>query len=293
VLLDVSNRGTDKVALGAANILRAQAQAQMDRLVGLLALTVGEPCKRNIAGRYPFSASSQEASIEDVNALFAADGAADEYFKKYLLPLVDTSSRPWRYKSPASANLMAGTENMANGQAIAPATTGPTLTGELLKLLAQSGPNPDVFAQIGQIRDMFFRDAGAKRLSWRGDYKVVSLDPSITELVIDLDGQVQRYSHGPIQTIALQWPGPRSGTMAELQAQPRIKADTSSLQQRGPWALFRLVEQGKIINSAQSGRIAVEYQLDNRRAVLEFSSGGPSPFNSQTLRNFSCPGRVS
>jgi type VI secretion system protein ImpL len=81
--------------------------------------------------------------------------------------------------------------------------------------------------------------------------------------------------------------------MAELQAQPRIKADTSSLQQRGPWALFRLVEQGKIINSAQSGRIAVEYQLDNRRAVLEFSSAGPSPFSSQTLRNFSCPGRVS
>jgi type VI protein secretion system component VasK len=54
-----------------------------------------------------------------------------------------------------------------------------------------------------------------------------------------------------------------------------------------------LVEQGKIINSAQSGRIAVEYQLDNRRAVLEFSSAGPSPFSSQTLRNFSCPGRVS
>ncbi|PUE24047.1 type VI secretion system membrane subunit TssM [Limnohabitans sp. Jir72] len=291
VLLDVSNSGTDKVGQGASSILRVQAQVQMDRLVGMMAFMVSEPCQRDIAGRYPFSASVQEVSVDDFNALFASGGAADEYFKKYLSPLVDTSTRPWRYKNPASANALLGADGQAQGQPMAVAAAGPTLTGELLKLLAQGGPNPDVFAQIGQIREMFFRDSGAKRLSWRGEYKVVSLDPTVTELVIDLDGQTQRYSHGPVQTVAVQWPGPRAGTMAELHANPRIKPDTSSVQLRGPWSWLRLVERGKVTSSAQAGRIAVEYLLDNRRAVLEFSSAGPSPFNSPLLRNFTCPGR--
>ena len=293
VLMGVSNSGTDKVGQGAESILRVQAQTQMDRLVGMMAFMVSEPCQRDIAGRYPFSATGQEVGVDDFNALFASGGAADEYFKKYLSPLVDTSVRPWRYKNPASANAISGSENLAQGQPMASATAGPTLTGELLKLLAKGGPNPDVFAQMGQIREMFFRDPGAKRLNWRGEYKVVSLDPAVTELVIDLDGQAQRYSHGPVQAVAVQWPGPRAGTMAELHANPRIKTDTSSVQLRGPWAWLRLVERGKVTGSAQAGRISVEYLLDNRRAVLEFSSAGPSPFNSALLRNFTCPGRTS
>lgn len=293
ILMDVSNSGTDKVGQGASSILRVQARAQMDRLVGLMAVLVSEPCQRNIAGRYPFAPSEQEVSVDDFNALFAAGGAADEYFSKYLAPLVDTSARPWRYKSPQSAQMLVGTEGVTQGAAPTAAPKGPTLMGELLSMLAQGGPNPDVFAQIGQIRDMFFREAGAKRMSWRGEYKVVALDPSVTELVIDIDGQAQRYSHGPVQAVPLQWPGPRGGTMAELHAHPRIKTDTSSLQLRGPWAWMRLVERGKIAASAQSNRIPVEFLLDNRRALLEISSAGPSPFNSSLLRNFACPGRAS
>jgi type VI secretion system protein ImpL len=291
VLLDVSKNGAEKVAQGAAVILRSQAQLQMDRLVGLLALTVSEPCQRLIAGRYPFADSPQEVGVDDFNAFFASGGAADEYFKKHLLPLVDTSVRPWRYKTEASAQLMTGTEGMAQGQAPTGVSTGPTLLGELLKLLAQTGPNPDAFAQVGQIREMFFREQEGKRLGWRGEYKVVSLDAGVTEWVIDLDGQVQRYAHGPIQTIPLQWPGPRGGTMAELHAHPRIKADTSSIGVRGPWAWLRLMERGKLVPSTQPGKLLVEFGFDNRRAVMEVSSAGASPFNSPVLRNFTCPGR--
>lgn len=293
VLLDVSNSGADKVTQGASSILRVQAQAQMDRLVGMMALTVSEPCQRLIAGRYPFAASQQEVAADDFNAFFATGGVADEYFRKFLSPLVDTSVRPWRYKSPASANQLAGTEGLSQGQPLGSATAGPTLTGELLKLLSQSGPNPDAFAQIAQIRDMFFRESDGKRMGWRGEYKVVSLDAGITEWVIDFDGQVQRYAHGAVQTVPLQWPGPRGGAMAELHAHPRIKPDTSSISTRGPWAWLRLIERARLTPSAQPGRQVAEFVFDNRRALLEIGSAGPSPFNSPLLRNFSCPGRSS
>lgn len=287
VMLELSTSGTDKVTQGAAAILRVQAQAQMDRLLGMMAYSVSEPCQKLIAGRYPFATSQQEVSADDFNAFFAAGGAADEYFRKFMLPLVETGVRPWRYKSPASAQLMSG----GDGQPMSAASTGPSLAGELLKLLAQSGPNPDAFAQIQQIREMFFREGDGKRFSWKGEYKVVSLDAGVTEWVIDFDGQVQRYSHGAVQSLPLVWPGPRGGTMAELHAQPRIKADTSSLTTRGPWAWLQLIERGKLVPGTQSGRQLVEFVFDNRRAVLEVASTGPNPFNSPVLRNFTCPGK--
>lgn len=293
ILLGIGSSGAERISQGAANILRVQAQAQMDKLVGMLALMVSEPCRRGIAGRYPFAASAQEVAIDDFNALFAAGGAADEYFTKFLGPLVDTSSRPWRYKNPQSANLQVGTDAAA-GQGLEAVKVGPTLTGELLKLLASNGPNPETFAQIAQIRELFFREPGAKRMAWKGDLKVESLEPTVTELVIDIDGQSLRYAHGPVQPLAIQWPGPRGGASAEITAHPRIKTDTSGLRLGGPWALLRLMERGKITNTANTGRVAVEFAFDNRRVVLDVgSAGGGNPFNSTLLRNFTCPGRAS
>ncbi len=291
VFLGVSASGAGQIANGAATILRVQAQAQMDRLVGLMALMVSEPCRRNIAGRYPFSASTQEVVVEDFNALFASGGAADEYFTKYLMSLVDTSTRPWRYKAPGAFNALSGTEGLASGQALAPAVVGPTLTGELVKLLAASGPNPDSFAQMAQIREVFFREPGAKRMAWKLDMTVQRLDPTVTELVLDIDGQSHRYAHGPVQTMSVQWPGPRGGTMTEITAFPRIKSDTSAVSARGPWALLRMAEKGKLINSANPGQVSVEFLFDNRRAVVGFSGAGTLALTGSLLKNFNCPGR--
>ena len=285
VLLGIGASGSSKVAEGAASILRVQAQAQMDRLVGILALTVGEPCQRNLAGRYPFAASSQEVAVDDFNAMFASGGAADEYFNKYLAPLVDTSARPWKYKSSA----LVGAENPAGGLAPAVAAAGPTLTGELLKLLAAHGPNPDFFAQVGQIREAYFKEPGARRMAWKLDVSVQALEANVMELLIDLDGQVQRYAHGPVQALQVQWPGPRGGTMAEIGVQPRIKTDSSVIASRGPWALLRLMERGRVTAGASAGRVAVEFQFDGRRAVLDVVSSGVNPLSSKLLQNFSCP----
>ncbi|QDL54682.1 type VI secretion system membrane subunit TssM [Rhodoferax aquaticus] len=291
VLMGASANGADKISQASVSILRVQAQAQMDRLVGMMNQMVVEPCRRSIAGRYPFAATTQEVAIEDFNAFFGAGGTADEYFNKYLASLVDTSDRPWRYKSPTLA-ASAEPAAAAAGAARAP-TTGPTMMGELLKLMAQYGPAPDVFAQVGQIRDAFFKDPGAKRMAWKLDVSVQSLDPSVTELVMDFDGQTQRYAHGPRQALAVQWPGPRSGTMAEISAQPRIKWDTSTVSARGPWALMRLMEQGRTIPSASAGKVAVEFLFDNRRSVLEVSSSGVNPLSSSLLRSFNCSGKTS
>ncbi|WP_077038076.1 type VI secretion system membrane subunit TssM [Pelomonas sp. KK5] len=291
VLLDVSSMGSGKIARGAQGILRGQARAQLDRLQGLLAMMVAEPCRRQIAGRYPFAAgASEEVAADDFNAFFAAGGTAETYFSKYLQPLVDTSARPWRYKSPESANTLGGTEGLAEGKPLMPAQTGPTLLGELLQMLAAQGPSPEAFGQIQDIRQAYLRDGAFKRLGWKQSLRVERLDPTITELVLDFDGQVLRYAHGPVQDWSSSWPGPRGGLGLDVSVQPRLRPETAQLQLRGPWAPLRLLEHATMLPGSSSGRLGLELDFDGRKVLLDLSTSGINPLAATLLRNFKCPG---
>jgi len=291
VLTALVASGTEKIAQGTADILRIQARAQFDHMKGLLALQVSDACKRSIEGRYPFAASNQEVNIDDFTRIFAAGGAADEFFNKQLMPFVDTSVRPWRYKTVASASLLPPLQIAAATAPAALNADGPSLLGELLTMLARSGPDPDAFARMEAIRSTFFREPGSKKMAWKVEMKVAEIDPAIVELVTDIDGQSQRYVHGPVQAQTWFWPGPRGGAVAQIAALPQVRADTSALIAHGPWALFRLMDKAKLSDSATPGKLTAEFNFDGRRAVLDLSSGDlPMPLNSDLLRGFSCPG---
>lgn len=301
ILKDLATSSSDKIGKGAEGLLRAQAHGHLERLLGLMNQQVVEPCKKSIEGRYPFTLAQQngepvqEVPIDDFNALFAPDGLLDDYFKKNLAPYVDTSLRPWRYKTAAMLQWPTGDSGLHSSApaSVGPTGNAPTLNGELLKLLATQGPNPDFFARVNQIRDVFFRDAGAKKMAWKLDLKIQEIDPSILELSIHVDGQAHRYVHGPIQNMAFVWPGPQGGGAAELSASPRIRPETSTLMTRGPWALLKLLERGRQVGSATSGRFSVEYLFDGRRVVLDVNTGRlPNPVGSDLLHGFECPGRA-
>lgn len=301
ILKDLATSSSDKLGKGAEGLLRAQAQVHLERLQGLMNQQVVEPCKKTIEGRYPFTqaplngAPSQEVLIDDFNAVFASDGLIDDYFKKNLAPYVDTSLRPWRYKTVATLQWPAGdaVAGAPPGAAAAPMGNTPTLNGELLKLLATQGPKLEFFSKVSQIRDVFFRDASTKKMAWKLDLKIQEIDPSILEFFIQIDGQAHRYAHGPVQNMTFTWPGPQGGSAAELSASPRIRPETSTLMARGPWALLRLLERGRLASSATSGQFSVEYLFDGRRVVLDVNTGRvPSPFGSDLLHGFECPGRA-
>ncbi|EEJ6746819.1 type VI secretion system membrane subunit TssM [Salmonella enterica subsp. enterica serovar Oslo] len=223
---------------------------------------MGDDCRDAIDGRYPFVDSPQEVSAEDFNRIFASGGVLDAFWSKQLAPLADTASDPWRYK-PTEGNM--------------------TL----------QGPDLTPFQQAKQIRSVFFNSEGGKKFSWSMQISVVDMDPAITELVIDIDGQVLRYAHGPDRPLKVTWPGPRNGSMAEITASPRIRQDTSTLLTGGPWALFHLLDAGKVQETAVRGRQLVEYDFDGRRVVLEITAGRDfNPVSRELLQNFSCPARA-
>lgn len=223
---------------------------------------IGDDCRDAIDGRYPFTDSPQEVSAEDFNRIFATGGVLDTFWSKQLAPLADTASDPWRYK-PTEGNMIL------------------------------QGPDLVPFQQAKQIRSVFFNGEGGKKFSWAMQIRVVDMDPAITELVIDIDGQVLRYAHGPVRPLKVNWPGPRNGSMAEITASPRIRQDTSTLLTGGPWALFRLLDAGKVQETAVRGQQLVEYDFDGRRVVLEITAGRDfNPVSRDLLQNFSCPARA-
>lgn len=223
---------------------------------------IGDDCRDAVDGRYPFADSPQEVSSEDFNRIFATGGVLDAFWNKQLAPMVDTASNPWRYK-PTEGNM--------------------TL----------QGPDLTPFQQAKQIRSVFFNGEGGKTFSWAMQIRVVEMDPAITELVIDIDGQVLRYAHGPDRPLKVNWPGPRNGSMAEITASPRIRQDTSTLLTAGPWALFHLLDAGIAQETAVRGTQQVEFDFDGRRVVLEITAGRDfDPVNRELLQDFSCPART-
>ncbi|MGF6998758.1 type VI protein secretion system component VasK [Paraburkholderia sp. GAS32] len=157
------------------------------------------------------------------------------------------------------------------------------------------GPSLAPFERAKAIRDVFFTDPGQKKLAWKADITIPELDPTITGLVLDIDGQSEQYQHGPVRPFSITWPGPRGGAHGEITANPRIRPDTSTISTDGPWALLRLLSKGTLINTATRGRTRVEFDFDGRKAVLDIASAGSvaNPLTGDVLRGFQCPSSMA
>ncbi|EHK67718.1 type VI secretion protein IcmF [Achromobacter arsenitoxydans SY8] len=247
-------------------VLFQRTASQLGRETGLLLAeqvnaSVGRTCRAAISGKFPFADAEQEVDPDDFVQLFAAGGLFDATFQRSLASYVDTSSTPWRYKS------------------VNPGTP------------AIRGPDLHPFERAAEIRAAFFGGGDGKGLNYRLTGRIVSVDTSITELMLDVDGERLRYVHGPISPFSFAWPGPRSGSSLELSAKPRVSAETSSIYLTGPWAPLRLLEYGRVTSTASSGRALVDFEFDGRHAVLELGGGRRGNFLTGTLlRGFRCPG---
>nr|WP_321792812.1 type VI secretion system membrane subunit TssM [Caballeronia sp. J97] len=251
VLLQLAQQGSQEVNQGIGQLLSRQMGA-----------VIGDTCRLTIEGNYPFTpGSTRDVSIDDFTRVFAQGGVIDDFFNKTLAPFVDTSAKPWRYRT-------------------LPGVTEPV-----------QGPDLEPFQHAKAIRDVFFSGPGQNQMTWKANLQVPELDPAITGLTIDIDGQTMLYQHGPVTPFAVSWPGPRGGVHAEITANPRIRPETSTASADGPWALMRLLAKGHVVETATPGKTRVAFDFDGRKAVLDIDSTGSvaNPLTSDVLRTFRCP----
>jgi type VI secretion system protein ImpL len=220
---------------------------------------IGEFCRVAAAGRYPFVRSSdRDVTQEDFARLFAPNGLIDDFFQKHLQPFVDTSTRPWSFKDIAGASM---------------GSPGTLLT----------------FQRAAAIRETFFRGAGNVP-GLRLDFKPDAMDTTITQFILDVDGQIVRYAHGPAIPVSIQWPGPRGSTQVRVELSPPSATGRSGIVTSGPWALFRMIDRLQLEPGPAPERFRVTFNVEGRKASFDVTTSSVrSPFRLRELEEFTCP----
>lgn len=218
---------------------------------------LGEICRNTLEGRYPFANSPEEVRVRDFEYFFAPGGLADTFFKNNLADKVNTSTKPWRYKSDND-------ERDFNALR--------------------------TFEQAQDIRNIFFQNGESKQLSVNFSISVPYMAPTITQLSMNFDGKSMDYSHGPVSPESFTWPGSRAGSILTMTAQPRTADKSSGLVFTGPWALFHWMDSVKNIENSSSANPVLVFSLSNRRVSIEASG---VTYNDRLitnlLRKFRCP----
>ncbi|WP_341668502.1 type VI secretion system membrane subunit TssM [Alcaligenes sp. SDU_A2] len=246
----------DRFSVGASAEIASRTQESLGQLVNA---TIGQFCRHAIAGRYPLAGqSSQDVAPNDFARLFAPGGLMDAFFQEHLMHRVDMSGARWRFKPGI------------DGQAAAD-----------FRYL-------DAFQRAAVIRDVFFPAGSAQP---RIDLAVtpVQMDAGLSQVLLDVDGQVLRYAHGPQVASGVQWPGPRGGRQVSLEAQPQ--SEGSGMRATGAWALLRLLDQAQSVAGASAGAQRLSFSLGGRHFVVDVvANSSKSPWRLAELRGFSCPG---
>ena len=223
-----------------------------------LKIAVTDFCLQATSGRYPFvKKSSQDVTQDDFAQLFSFGGRFDEYFQKELAQLVDNTKQAWHFRQ----------------------------TGNAPRDLQE-------FKHAQTIRDIFFR-GGARVTNINFTFKPVDMDPSITQFILDIDGQLIKYSHGPQVPISVQWPGPKGSTQVRLQISPAPQDGVSGQVFEGPWALFRMFDNVQITSSPQSEKFFATFNVNGRKAQFEVTTSSvQNPFRLKELQDFKCPSKL-
>ncbi len=218
---------------------------------------IAEFCNRAITGRYPFASGARADVLpEDFGQLFGGGGLMDDFFQRRLLSLVDTSAANWTYKPLADGSKPVGAAALAE------------------------------FQRASRIREVFFR-SGGKQPAMRIELRVAEMDPGLKELLLDVDGQVQKLTAGG-QSIAVSWPSQRLA--AQIKLGSAAAGAAPPLLFEGPWALFRLFDRFGVEPSAVPEKFSLPVLLDGKKARIEVIAASVfNPFQLKEIKQFRCP----
>ncbi|WP_179401423.1 type VI secretion system membrane subunit TssM [Burkholderia guangdongensis] len=245
------------VAGGSSSLMVGGERA---RLNALWQGSVAPLCRQALDGRYPLvRASTRDATPDDFGKVLGPGGLIDDFFQKNLASYVDMSGPQWRWR--------AGTDAL----------------GIPADVLVQ-------FQRAAQIRDAFFR-AGGRDVSVRFAVKAVSIDPSLSEVTLDIDGQQLVAKPGAPQAMQFQWPSGKGTAQAHVEFAP--PGSGTAARADGPWALLRLMDAADLRPTAQADRFTFGFQSDGRRAQFELNASSVvNPFRRAAFEQFRCPDRL-
>lgn len=249
-----------------------------------LSENVTQACNQIIAGRYPFTRTAErEVQPIDFGRLFGPGGIMDRFFTQELEPLVEGRGPDMKWRRDSKVGVM-----------LSPAA--------LLQ-----------FQQAAQIRDAFF-SAGGNQPAFTFSVLPLTQSDATTLVFLEINGTRINSPQAPAPAqapgmfaprpaptapaappapVMVQWPGPIGASRVALVATPVVSPTSTYMlyEKTGTWALFRAIDQNKVIRQANDMVLAMRAGRDEAR---EFRyqinvASAVNPMTLPALRDFQCP----
>lgn len=234
-----------KLAEQTARVLNVEALRELERRWDT---EVYSFFQQRLADRYPFVAHAPDASLEDFEAFFGPKGRLRQFQDRYL-----------------EVFLQDNPEALGNQQG------GSLIRSDVLEQLAAAE----------RIRETFFDQRG--NLSVQFSIEPMGLSGNQRTSLLDLDGQLVSYTHGPRQISGIIWPNTLGPQVRSSLTLLRRNGNSNNLDYRGPWSMFRLLSRG-----ALNGRTATSVDLSFKvgDGVMRYRLNAEKAFNPITQQPF-------
>jgi len=283
-----------------ANAARGDASAiSLAQLNDDLSQNVTGECQRIVTGHYPFVGKGPDVALGDFGRLFAPNGIIDRFFVANVAPLVNMSGGVWRWKPNAAADRKLSEASLRSFQQAAEIRDA---------LFANGGGQPSVNFQARMLSldpastSVTLALNGAAPFVYQSASAMAALaspapTPTPTPTTPSLFGAATPTptpsspptpaptATATATTSQVAWPGAGDVKVA---FQPESSDTKSSIERRGPWALFHLVDAYS--PSQAGGAVKVSFAVGAHYVEYQFTaSTSANPLTLPALRQFTCP----
>lgn len=208
--------------------------------------------RERLADRYPLVAGSRDAALADFEAFFGPQGKLSVFYDQNLKGLLEGSAQG---------------------------------------LIAQRGLlREDVRSQLQaaqRIRETFFNARGALNVPFT--VTPLALSANARNAVLNADGQLVGYTHGPSVATGLIWPNALGSATESKLTVVDGSGGTRVLRSGGPWGLFRLLSQGRL-NGKTDTSVELSFTIGSDVMRYRIASDQPAnPFTRPVFAGFALP----
>ena len=248
------NRLLTRLATESWRVVLDQAVAQLERE---WYREVYQPFQQNLARHYPFNPDSgRDVALQDFERFFAPGGVLDAFYQDNLKLFLE--DHPEQVGDARRAGLVRGA-------------------------VLTSLENAD------RIRRAYFTRGGSLDVEF--SLEPLNLSANKRRSVVNVDGQLVEFSHGPRQSIPLVWPNTlRDSVESRITLVPvQVNRSPRSLSESGPWALFRLLDKADI-TGVSSSAVDVRFRVDDGEMRYRLhAASNTNPFTEQLLAGYRIP----
>jgi type VI secretion system protein ImpL len=209
-------------------------------------------CRQATQDKYPFVGTSPaDASLVDVQRVFAMNGSLDAFVSQRIVPMLDTGGSVWRWKS---------TDPLA-------ATLNPS--------------TPDEFSKAKALRDLI---AGGLTVQ----FEAKAFGGGVDSAELQVGSSDYKFDGASAEQRPVVWAAQGNVPQASVTLF-KTGQQVAQVKKTGPWALFRLMDEARKENAGPQTILAT-FGNGAQTAVFKVSLPDvPNPFGRGGVWSFRCP----